>query len=986
MAPYKFKMENPEDRICNFASHFVIKSILNDYKESEHYIEGYVCTKDEVVDVLRHFSISTCTRYSVTKACRSFGNDLTSAELQNVRGTSSESSQNKESQSKTKGNFYGGKLRCLWTSQREPNIKFDGVPFIIRGSKVMQCKCVTGPFRNYGAKVKQENGKEPKVKRLKTEKMRPEVHSCLARLRIKEIFRFPEFSIEKDPKETSKHFERVSKRFKLDELRDACASDCKLPLVERRFYILLPKPHLHNHQTGTGGNKSLEAIIHQLQEDDPSANFFFQSSETVENSQENLAVKAIKHELNESEDSVKMDDISQDSCGVKQESYSGGSFLFVHQTHWQREFLMHYGNELSVLNPMIETQSYCLPLYFVYVKTDLGYTCVATFIVHKETVENLSSALKVLMQWNVDWKPKYWMTVLKHSGAEITALQENFPASKVYLCPLFVEEAIHRWITVGRYKVDVSEQEELESMILRIKNAEDEPALHEAQCSLEKSHAWLKNQHLQNWFCDLWVPHIEKWAYYYQKHDGYFKFVSSVNSHTPLAKMNIVYSLTTNNPERTMKGVISQVVESYLPSLHMRFVRNFQRHASTYSSCLVKRRMPAYLDGRPHQFFKHCMDMLAKAERKCEISKVADGSGAFMVTHRNDNTACLEMNTSKTWMVKLISEDGMPQCNCENWLKTRWPCQHFFELFVSGVASWLDLPHTYTSSPFLKVFPFTKSFQTGLADVVFNKHHKGVTPEQSGTKQKREKSFIKHITTDRGDFVQVYDGTSGMLVCVNAEDLDQASSDAGLSNEQEEEVLNLEGNVVIEVVIGDEVSFDDGYYDTGYISTGENSKRTNHVYIPLNTTAESGGSVVATVTDIHNQEDMLKVAQQDVSGYSEVQDIAFVQSQNTCITEDPPNTHNTITNGEMLQSCSYAGKIFLQVIDDVTGSCSSDESKTDKCPKKTGSAEVIVSVQPDSSMVLPADALDSHNYSINSEILQHRENSSKSFVQDCDSV
>jgi hypothetical protein len=94
-------------------------------------------------------------------------------------------------------------------------------------------------------------------------------------------------------------------------------------------------------------------------------------------------------------------------------------------------------------------------------------------------------------------------------------------ASKVYLCPFFVEEAFHRWITVGRYKLDVSEQEEVEAMILRIKNAEDEPALVEAQRSLVKSNAWAKNQHLQDWFCDLWIPHIEvRYCFYWGSEYG----------------------------------------------------------------------------------------------------------------------------------------------------------------------------------------------------------------------------------------------------------------------------------------------------------------------------------------------------------------------------------------------------------------------------------------------------------------------------------
>jgi hypothetical protein len=173
--------------------------------------------------------------------------------------------------------------------------------------------------------------------------------------------------------------------------------------------------------SGSEGNKSLQLYVTKLQEEEPTSNIFFQSHESNENSQENLAVKSIRNEINESEDSGKTD------------TYSGESFLFVYQARWQSEFMMHYGNELSVLNPMIETQNYCLPLYFVFAKTDLGYTCVAMFVVQKETPENITSALKVLQEWNPDWQPKYWMTVLKQTGAEIYALKENFPSESLIL-------------------------------------------------------------------------------------------------------------------------------------------------------------------------------------------------------------------------------------------------------------------------------------------------------------------------------------------------------------------------------------------------------------------------------------------------------------------------------------------------------------------------------------------------------------------------
>ena len=56
------------------------------------------------------------------------------------------------------------------------------------------------------------------------------------------------------------------------------------------------------------------------------------------------------------------------------------------------------------------TTKYELPLFFISVKTNVGYSIVADFVVQEETIEQISEALWVLQSWNPDWKPPYFMT------------------------------------------------------------------------------------------------------------------------------------------------------------------------------------------------------------------------------------------------------------------------------------------------------------------------------------------------------------------------------------------------------------------------------------------------------------------------------------------------------------------------------------------------------------------------------------------------
>ena len=57
-----------------------------------------------------------------------------------------------------------------------------------------------------------------------------------------------------------------------------------------------------------------------------------------------------------------------------------------------------------------KTTKYEIPLFFISVKTNVGYSIAADFIIQEETIEQISEALQVLKSWNPDWKPPYFMT------------------------------------------------------------------------------------------------------------------------------------------------------------------------------------------------------------------------------------------------------------------------------------------------------------------------------------------------------------------------------------------------------------------------------------------------------------------------------------------------------------------------------------------------------------------------------------------------
>jgi len=68
-----------------------------------------------------------------------------------------------------------------------------------------------------------------------------------------------------------------------------------------------------------------------------------------------------------------------------------------------------------------------LPLYFLVVKTNVGYKVVASFVTQSETTDAVKEVLSVIRKWNPDWAPKYFMA--DYAEEEISAVEDLFPGT-----------------------------------------------------------------------------------------------------------------------------------------------------------------------------------------------------------------------------------------------------------------------------------------------------------------------------------------------------------------------------------------------------------------------------------------------------------------------------------------------------------------------------------------------------------------------------
>ena len=83
------------------------------------------------------------------------------------------------------------------------------------------------------------------------------------------------------------------------------------------------------------------------------------------------------------------------------------------------------------LDATYRTTKYALPLFFLCVKTNSGYSVVATFVVEREDSLSVAEALNCIKEMNSNMSPKSFM--IDASEIESNAIAMTFPG-KILLC------------------------------------------------------------------------------------------------------------------------------------------------------------------------------------------------------------------------------------------------------------------------------------------------------------------------------------------------------------------------------------------------------------------------------------------------------------------------------------------------------------------------------------------------------------------------
>ncbi len=186
------------------------------------------------------------------------------------------------------------------------------------------------------------------------------------------------------------------------------------------------------------------------------------------------------------------------------------TLLIVHQDKWQKQLLQRYGNTMSMLDAMYKTTKYELALFFLCVRTNVGYSVVAEFVIQEESAEKIAEALGIIKKWNPSWNPSFFMT--DYSEAELLAIEQLSPTVKAFLCDFHREQAWERWVRDQKHGLTKEQGEEL-LRLLRACATEQSPDpslghpvdfLFQQRVDLKASTLW-KNNNANQWLTTKWL-------------------------------------------------------------------------------------------------------------------------------------------------------------------------------------------------------------------------------------------------------------------------------------------------------------------------------------------------------------------------------------------------------------------------------------------------------------------------------------------------
>ena len=133
-----------------------------------------------------------------------------------------------------------------------------------------------------------------------------------------------------------------------------------------------------------------------------------------------------------------------------------------------------------------------LPLFFLVVRTNMGYSVVAEFIIQHEDTASITEALFILQTWWEKESINICNFMINGQQSEENAICAVFLDSVVYLCTFQQLQAWLQWIVNSKNGVS-NYQTYCMSLLRSVRDTKTEDVYTKALMDLQKSHVWSHN-------------------------------------------------------------------------------------------------------------------------------------------------------------------------------------------------------------------------------------------------------------------------------------------------------------------------------------------------------------------------------------------------------------------------------------------------------------------------------------------------------------
>ncbi|XP_063440916.1 uncharacterized protein LOC134721686 isoform X1 [Mytilus trossulus] len=655
---------------------------------------GFVESKEQLEELKWHYEVETKSYFVSVKTSSTFGN------------TDIDSKQHK----------------IQWREKN--NLHMPDNPYIVLQTERFECH--HGPDRNKAKKVKAQNAQQSDHSAYQKKRFHIQTTkklNCPATIIAKEMIFFTDF---KDC--ISKYKKEQLSRVIRSSLTD---TDIKLAMT-RHIFISLPQGERNGHQNHLHGEAAevsipedkriivkieeyvgeglvsssclrplLEQFVrHEIFAGEKCANWtnrrFFPSQRDISNFVYAAKLKGLKAKYDQENLMAHVDEWQKDRPEDKflfsgsdvntEDTGDSTGFFFLYQSTWQQRLLNLYGNEICLLDATYRTTKYSIPLFFLCVKTNVDYSVVAVFACQYENSSTITKALNQIKEWNPNWNPKYFM--VDNCEAEIKAIITCFPAPdcQPFICDFHREQAWSRWLKAIKHGLNQNVDDVL-LILRRVARAQTTAHFDEAISNLKESYFWKTHKEFRDWMNNTWLKSVKMWAWLYRKD----RLLVKINTNNGVERQNrtLKYDFLAKYTDRTLTGMLTTVIKRFLPDQYRKYLDVNIKASAFYKQ--YNQHIPAFLHNRPKELIDHCRKRISPAE-EVEGKIVKGEDGLFTVGSFTDQ------NT--TYVVSVGSDTEVPSCQCEDWLRSHWPCKHLLAVIMHfPESSWNDLPVHYRDNP-----------------------------------------------------------------------------------------------------------------------------------------------------------------------------------------------------------------------------------------------------------------------------------------------